>query len=101
MDEQGGYRTRDLFVFHASGIDEEGRIQGELRHTGASPSFTSEPFALGLAGMVEQTTEIFQPAPADPPAGPLHDDCAQVRASGTVVDSDRAEVEPRRPCWQF
>jgi pilus assembly protein CpaF len=61
LDEHGAYRTRDLFVFAATGTDAEGRVQGELRPTGARPTFADEPQSLGLAGMIDLTREMFAP----------------------------------------
>jgi len=63
LDEQQNYRTRDIFRFVASGADADGRVVGELKMTGVIPTFSAEPFSLGLGDRVQLTTELFKPEP--------------------------------------
>ena len=59
MNDQNAYQVTDLYRFHARGI-EDGRIRGELEPTGARPTFSSEPFELGLDNEVQLTAALFQ-----------------------------------------
>jgi pilus assembly protein CpaF len=60
LDESDNYLIRDIFRFHSAGLDEEGRLVGELRWTGEQPSFASEPFELGLGDRVNLTGQLFK-----------------------------------------
>lgn len=60
LDEQNQYRHQDLFRFLATGMDAQGRIQGKLTSTGVKPTFSSEPFHLGIGDRVKLTANLFQ-----------------------------------------
>ncbi len=62
MDERGEYVTADLYQFQAEGRDQEGKILGRLQPTGEIPSFSSEPYKLGIGDQVILTKNMF---PAD------------------------------------
>ena len=62
LDDSGNFLFRDIFRFHAAGLDEEGRLLGELRWTGEQPTFAREPFELGLGDRVQLTGPIFSAA---------------------------------------
>ncbi|HEY1066693.1 MAG TPA: CpaF/VirB11 family protein, partial [Pirellulales bacterium] len=61
---EGGYAFEDLYRFVGAGRDAEGNILGELKPTGARPSFANEVDALGLRDQVRLTERLFAPAPA-------------------------------------
>jgi pilus assembly protein CpaF len=48
LDANNQYRIQELFRFKATGISDDGRIQGELRRTDAVPTFQEDLVALGL-----------------------------------------------------
>jgi pilus assembly protein CpaF len=60
VDANGEYVFQDLYRFHASGHDGEGRIQGSLVATGAKPTFATMPFECGLGDEVSLTHALFQ-----------------------------------------
>jgi pilus assembly protein CpaF len=60
LDPNQNYVFRDIFRFHSTGLDDEGRLTGELHWTGEQPSFASEPYELGLAEQVQLTSPIFK-----------------------------------------
>jgi len=64
LDRDNHYAFQDLYVLQTAGYDEEGRIQGALRPTGNVPTFSSEPYRLGLAEHVRLTSRLF-PEPND------------------------------------
>lgn len=64
LDNNHNYRMQYLYYFQARGRDAEGRIVGELRPTGVKPSFSSEPFDLGLGDQVKRTNNLFTPRQA-------------------------------------
>lgn len=66
LDKDNQYQFRDLFTLRTSGLDAEGRIEGELVSTGVSPSFGSEPYEMGLADQIDLTASLFQPPGASP-----------------------------------
>lgn len=59
LDDKNEYVLRELFRFDAHGVDANERVVGELIATGVLPSFSDEPFRLGLAERVIHTTQIF------------------------------------------
>jgi pilus assembly protein CpaF len=61
LDAQNNYVQRDLYSFQARGRDGEGRIIGGLVPTGIAPSFSDEPFRLGLGDQVRLTRNVFMP----------------------------------------
>jgi pilus assembly protein CpaF len=42
MDLQGNYRTQDIYLFEQTGRDKDGKVLGDIRPTGAIPSFMRE-----------------------------------------------------------
>lgn len=42
LDEQGQYRTMDIYRFQYEGVDANGRVKGGLRYTGHLPRWTEE-----------------------------------------------------------
>ena len=65
LDEHNQYQFRDLFRFYPSGRDAEGRILGEMRPTGALPTFSDEPRSMGFGEHVRLSAELF-PAAKEP-----------------------------------
>jgi pilus assembly protein CpaF len=61
LDESNGYKIQDLYVFKSAGLDEQGRVQGELLSTGVKPSFHAEPFQMGYGDKVQLTQSSFAP----------------------------------------
>jgi hypothetical protein len=59
LNEKGDYRIQDLFVFHATGKDEEGRIQGYHAPTGILPTFLEK---LKTYDFPEMDETFFDPA---------------------------------------
>lgn len=59
LDKDNQYQFRDLFSLRTSGTDAEGRILGTLVPTGETPSFSAEPFEMGLAGEIDLTASLF------------------------------------------
>ena len=59
LDERGNYRFQDLYRFEASGIDPNGRLQGELLPTGVAPTFTDEVAQMGYQDRVKLTRKLF------------------------------------------
>ncbi len=59
LGPENDYRFRDLFVFGATGLDAEGRLCGSLRWTGQRPTFSAEPFTLGLGQQVRLSAGLF------------------------------------------
>ena len=60
LDDENRFMWRELYHFEAGGMDEEGRIQGDLVPTGERPTFESEPFEMGLADRVRMTESMFR-----------------------------------------
>jgi pilus assembly protein CpaF len=61
LEEAGTYRVRDLYRFEAAGQDEDGRLRGRHSATGEIPSFASEPYSMGLGGLVRLSAGLFSP----------------------------------------
>lgn len=40
LDDREDYQTRDLYLFESEGIDDEGRVKGQLTATGMQPTFS-------------------------------------------------------------
>lgn len=59
QDGQRNYRFNDIYVFHSTGRDQSGRIQGALEFTGNRPSFADEPSQLGIDSLVKLTKAVF------------------------------------------
>jgi pilus assembly protein CpaF len=66
LGEDGNYRVQDLYRYQGLGRDADGNNRGELLATGARPSFSSEPFDLGLGDRVKLTAALFAPRPPQP-----------------------------------
>jgi hypothetical protein len=59
LDEKGNYRFQDLYRFEARGIDDNGRIMGELQPTGVVPTFADEAAQMGYQDRVNLTRKLF------------------------------------------
>jgi pilus assembly protein CpaF len=59
LDDRNNYRWRRLFEFRAEGVDDEGRIRGELAWTGEQPTFASEVTRMGYANRVHLCRSLF------------------------------------------
>lgn len=59
LDERGNYRFQDLYQFVARGIDDNGRLQGELLPTGNVPTFSVEAAQMGFQDRVQLTQKLF------------------------------------------
>ncbi|MEX2169112.1 MAG: ATPase, T2SS/T4P/T4SS family [Pirellulales bacterium] len=59
LDDAGNYRFQDLYRFEAEGTDADGRLLGELRPTGAVPTFSAEAAQMGYQGRVDLTRKLF------------------------------------------
>ena len=59
LDDAQNYRFQDLYRFQAQGRDQHGNFQGELAPTGARPSFSQEPFEVGLEDRIQLTAKQF------------------------------------------
>ena len=46
--ESGTVQLQDIFIFDQSGVDEDGRVKGEFRATGAIPTFYEELRSIGI-----------------------------------------------------
>lgn len=66
LDPEGRYQFQDLYRFQAEGLDEEGRQKGSLQPTGAIPTFSGEPFGMGLEEKVNLTRKLFTPKATNP-----------------------------------
>jgi pilus assembly protein CpaF len=62
LDDHDRFVWRELYRFEAAGLDENGRLQGDLVPTGEHPSFESEPFEVGLGDCVRMTAGMFRDA---------------------------------------
>jgi pilus assembly protein CpaF len=60
LDKDNQYRFRDLFALRTAGVDSDGRISGELVATGEVPSFSAEPYEMGLASEIDLTKPLFR-----------------------------------------
>lgn len=60
LSESGDYQCVDLFRFESQGRDANGKIKGELKWTGAIPTFRDEVEAMGLADQIELTQELWK-----------------------------------------
>lgn len=69
--ERGQYVWNDLFQFQAEGRGQDGRIRGTLRPTGKTPTFSSEPFSMGLSEIINLTGSLF--------VSPDHEACVTCR----------------------
>jgi pilus assembly protein CpaF len=61
LDEHGGYVVRSLYAFAFEGKDADGRVTGELRRTGAQPSFHAQIATKGYSDRVRLTRTLFEP----------------------------------------
>ena len=59
LDQEQRYIIQELFHLRSDGVDSEGRFLGELVPTGVIPSFSREPFELGLANEVNLASNLF------------------------------------------
>jgi len=59
LDKDDHYIFSDIYTSHYHGLDENGRVQVELRRTGNLPSFAGEPFSQGFAEKVRETAGVF------------------------------------------
>jgi pilus assembly protein CpaF len=62
LDEKGNYRFQDLYRFEAEGLDSNGKLLGELRPTGAIPTFADEVGQMGFQDRVKLTPKLFPAA---------------------------------------
>lgn len=62
LDENNVYRWRDLYRFEGRGLDDDGRILGDLVSTGAAPSFAAEAYQMGFGPHVKLTEHLFKQA---------------------------------------
>ncbi len=85
LDGDGNYQFRDLFLFEAAGLDDDGRLQGELKWTGARPSFADEVHGLGLGHLIKRTAPLFSDPAA--PDGPIEDGAIE---DGSIGDGAAA-----------
>ena len=53
------YVIEKLYEFEAEGVDENDVIQGELRETGKLPSFSEEPYKMGLSSRIRFAENQF------------------------------------------
>lgn len=54
------YQLQELYRFEAHGRGSDGKIQGNLVPTGATPTFSAEPYALGLHDRVRLSANLFR-----------------------------------------
>jgi pilus assembly protein CpaF len=59
LDEHNNYQFQNIYHFIHQGWENDGKIKGMLTATGYVPSFTSEPFFLGLGEKIIKTKNIF------------------------------------------
>jgi pilus assembly protein CpaF len=59
LDAAGNYQLQDLYRFRGAGLDLSGRIMGTLSWSGSRPTFTHDPFDLGLDQRVRLTSKLF------------------------------------------
>jgi pilus assembly protein CpaF len=59
-DQDNEYLFQDLYRLATSGLDEEGRISGELEPTGLRPTFADLPWRMGYGDRVQLTQHFFQ-----------------------------------------
>jgi pilus assembly protein CpaF len=59
LDENNNYQFQNIYRFAHQGWENDGKIKGTLTATGYVPSFTSEPFFLGLGDKIIKTKNIF------------------------------------------
>lgn len=59
LDDRGNYRFQDLYQFVARGIDDNGRLLGELLPTGNMPTFAEEVAQMGYQDRVRLTAACF------------------------------------------
>lgn len=64
LDDKGNYRFQDLYRFEAAGLNAEGRLLGELRPTGAVPTFAEEVAQMGFQDRVKLTRQLFDSSAA-------------------------------------
>ncbi len=58
-EETNSYRVQHLYTFQARGRDADGKILGELVPTGHRPTFTAEPYQMGLGDRIKLTADLF------------------------------------------
>ncbi|MBY0525265.1 MAG: Flp pilus assembly complex ATPase component TadA [Gemmataceae bacterium] len=61
LSENNNYCLQELYRFEATGLDADGKVGGKLVPTGARPSFSAEPFAMGHSERVHLTRQLFTP----------------------------------------
>jgi pilus assembly protein CpaF len=59
LDDSNNYVFQDIYQFVASGRDAEGRIVGSLEATGKRPSFSEEPYRVGMGSQILRTKAVF------------------------------------------
>jgi pilus assembly protein CpaF len=59
LDESNNYQFQNIYHFVHQGWENDGKIKGTLTATGYIPSFTSEPFFLGLGDKIIKTKKLF------------------------------------------
>jgi pilus assembly protein CpaF len=60
LDADNNYQFRDIYKFEQQGIGIDGKLSGTLTPTGYVPSFSSEPYFLGLENEIVKTKKVFQ-----------------------------------------
>lgn len=63
LDDKGNYRFQDLYRFEARGLDENGKLQGEMVPTGIVPTFSDEANQMGYQDRVKLTAKLFPNVP--------------------------------------
>jgi pilus assembly protein CpaF len=62
LDENNNYQFKDIFRYAQQSYTHDGKSKNALSPTGYKPSFSAEPFILGLEEHIKETTKIFQMA---------------------------------------
>ena len=69
LDDRDTYQWRELYCFQGHGLDNDGRLQGDLVATGSVPSFSREPYQLGFGEHIKLTDRLFVHGDRDNNAG--------------------------------
>ncbi len=60
LDENDRYQFRDLFISRLKGRDSNGALVADLETTGEKPSFTREPYEMGMDDSIRFTKELWE-----------------------------------------
>lgn len=55
--ESGTVQLQDIFIYDQNGVDENGRVKGNFRATGAIPTFYEELSSIGIEVNLDAFTE--------------------------------------------